>query len=121
MNIPLLFFCIFESIVFRNMLFMCINGKLMILIYYIMNIPLLYLYNSNHSKFGFSGNGLNGCELKSRHHTGKKIFGEMEKLLVTSNFSFSQNVFFAFWYIFSSLHILHMSFATCFNLDKFNY
>ena len=45
-------------------------------------------FSLDHSKFWFSGNGLNGYELKSRHQTGKKISGEMEKLLVTSKFSF---------------------------------
>ena len=63
-------------------------------------------FSLDHSKFWFSGNGLNGCELKSRHQTGKKIFRETEKLLVTCKFSFSQNIFFVFWYIFSNLHIL---------------
>ena len=30
---------------FKDMLFICMNDKLMILIYHIMNIPLLFLYN----------------------------------------------------------------------------
>ena len=35
----------------------------------------------DHSKFWFSGNGLNGCELKSRHQTEKKYSGKWRNCL----------------------------------------
>ena len=85
-------------------IFSLISGIYYPIYTYFLMSSLTY-FSLDHSKFWFSGNGLNGCELKSRHQTGKKIFREMEKLLVTSKFSFSQNVFFAFWYLFSNLDI----------------
>ena len=78
-------------------------------------------FSLDHSKFWFSGDGLNGCELKSRPQTGKKIFRETEKLLVTCKFSFIQNVFFAFWFYFPVYTYFQTSFATCFNLDQSNF
>ena len=51
----------------------------MILIYLIITyfqMSSVTFFTLDHSKFCFSGNGLDGCELKSRNQTEKKYLGK---------------------------------------------
>ena len=69
-------------------------------------------FSLDRSVFWFSGNGLDGCELKTRYQTGKKIFREMEKLLVTSKFSFLR-MFSLLSGIYFPIYTYFQTFASC--------
>ena len=51
-------------------------------VYTYFQMPSVTCFSLDHSKFWFSGNGLNECEFKSRHQRGKITFRESEKLPV---------------------------------------
>ena len=65
-------------------------------IYTYFQTPFATCFNLDQSNFWLSGNGLNVCELKSRHQRGKITFRESEKLPIKPISPFPIHVLYSF-------------------------